>query len=103
MVFGATGNANPNCLDHVKQLELKRGDVALNWGMWGYFERSDYLKKKSVIAMQLDSRINKILFLLSHLCETQSGIPLNSLATYLLQNFAEKGEDKFKDELLYMW
>ena len=51
-------------------------------------------------AMQLDSRVNKILFLLNHLCETQSGIPLTPLAIYLSQNLAEKGEDKFKAELL---
>ena len=60
------------------------------------------LKKIPVEAIQLDSRINKIFFLLSHLCETQNGIPLTPLAIYISKNLSNKGEDKFKDELLLL-
>ena len=52
------------------------------------------------MAIQLDSRINKILFLLNHLCNTRNGIPLTPLAIYLSENLATKGEIEFKAELL---
>lgn len=94
------GNAQPTCLNKVKQLELKKENITLHRGIWGYFEKSSELKKKSVVAIQLDSRINKIVFLLNHLCQTQHGIPLTPLAIYLSQNLAAKGEVKFEAELL---
>ena len=96
------GNAKTTCLDKVKTLELKRNHAVSIGGMWGYFEKNFSLKKIPVEAIQLDSRINKVFFLLSHICETQNGIPLTPLAIYISKNLSNKGEDKFKDELLIL-
>ena len=96
------GNAETTCLDKVKTLELKRNHAVSIGGVWGYFEKNFNLKKIPVEPIQLDSRINKIFFLLSHLCETQNGIPLTPLAIYISKNLSNKGEDKFKDELLLL-
>ncbi len=51
-------------------------------------------------AVQLDSRINKVFFLLNYLCKTRNGIPFNDLATYISRSIAEKGEPAFKAELI---
>ena len=101
-IMSLIGNAETTCLDKVKTLELKRNHAVSIGGMWGYFEKNFNLKKIPVEAIQLDSRINKIFFLLSHLCETQNGIPLTPLAIYISKNLSNKGEDKFKDELLLL-
>jgi hypothetical protein len=96
------GNAEATCLDKVAVLELKRDHAVSNGGIWGYFERNFTLDKIPAETLQLDSRINKIFFLLNHLCETQSGVPLTPLAIYVSKNISQKGEDKFKDELLVL-
>ena len=96
------GNAEATCLDKVKALELKRNYAVSIGGMWGYFEKNFNLKKIPTEAIQIDSRINKLFFILSHLCETQNGIPLTPLAIYLSKNISQKGEDQFKDELLVL-
>ena len=96
------GNAEATCLDKVKVLELKRNYAVSIGGMWGYFEKNFNLKKIPTEAIQIDSRINKLFFILSHLCETQNGIPLTPLAIYLSKNISQKGEDQFKDELLVL-
>ena len=96
------GNAEATCLDKVKVLELKRNYAVSMGGMWGYFEKNFNLKKIPTEAIQIDSRINKLFFILSHLCETQNGIPLTPLAIYLSKNISQKGEDQFKDELLVL-
>jgi len=70
--------------------------------MWGYFEKVPELRKLSVDAIQLDSRINKIFFTLDYLCDTEKGIPLNDLATYISYNLSIKGKIKFKSELLLL-
>ena len=62
--------------------------------MWGYFEKVPELRKLSVDAIQLDSRINKIFFTLDYLCDTEKGIPLNDLATYISYNLSIKGKIK---------
>ena len=96
------GNAEATCSDKVAKLELKRTQAVSIGGMWGYFEKNFNLKKISIEAIQLDSRINKIFFLLNHLCETRNGIPLTPLARYISKNLSNKGEDKFKNELLIL-
>jgi hypothetical protein len=96
------GNAEATCLKKVKKLELKRNYAVSIGGMWGYFEKNFSLKKIPTEAIQLDSRINKLFFILYHLCDTQSGIPLTPLAIYLSKNISQKGEDQFKDELLVL-
>ena len=47
------GNAQLTCLDKVRQLELKKENIALHRGMWGYFEKSHVLKNKSAVVLQL--------------------------------------------------
>ena len=94
------GNAEATCFKKVAALELTRDHAVTNGGIWGYFEKNFTLNKIPAEALQVDSRINKIFFLLNHLCETQSGVPLTPLAIYISKNISKKGEDKFKDELL---
>jgi hypothetical protein len=96
------GNAQTTCIDKVKALELKRNYAVSIGGMWGYFEKNFSFKKVPTEAIQIDSRINKLFFILNHLCETQNGIPLTPLAIYLSKNILQKGEDQFKAELLVL-
>jgi len=95
-------NAEATCLDKVKELELKRNYAVSIGGMWGYFEKNFDLKEIPTEPIQLDARINKLFFILNHLCETQNGIPLTPLAIYLSKNILKKGEDQFKNELLVL-
>jgi len=57
IALATTGNAGPTCSDKVRPLESKKENVPIVFMKEG---------------MQLDSRVNKILFLLNHLCETQN-------------------------------
>ena len=66
------------------------------------FDKIPEMKKIPTEAIQLDSRINKLFFILYHLCDTQSGIPLTPLAIYLSKNISQKGEEQFKKELLVL-
>ena len=100
LFFVVSAYAESSCLELVKKLEKERSVIELNDGMWGYFEKSSELRERSVDAIQLDSRINKIFFLLTHLCETEKGIPLNDLATYISRNLSKKGKSEFISELL---
>ena len=98
--FVPTTSASPSCRELITPLIKTNDNIALNGGLWGYFEKDPFLRKYSTQAIQLDSRINKVFFLLNYLCETKNGIPFNDLATYISRSIAEKGEPAFKAELI---
>jgi len=99
-IFMSTAFANSPCHELVAPLIKANDSIALNGGLWGYFEKDPFLRKYSTQAVQLDSRINKVFFLINYLCETKNGIPLNDLASYISRSIAEKGEPAFKAELI---
>ena len=98
--FVSAAFANPPCQELVEPLFKTTDSIALNGGLWGNFEKDPLLQKYSTQAVQLDSRINKVFFLLNYLCKTRNGIPFNDLATYISRSIAEKGEPAFKAELI---
>ena len=98
----STAFASPSCHELVTPLIKSNDRIALNGGLWGYFEKDPFLRKYSTKAVQLDSRINKVFFLLNYLCETKNGIPFNDLATYISRSIANKGEPAFKEELIIL-
>ena len=100
--FVSTAFASQTCHKLVTPLIKAIDSIALNGGLWGYFEKDPFLRKYSTLAIQLDSRINKVFFLLNYLCETKNGIPLNDLATYISRSIADKGEPAFKAELIIL-
>jgi len=100
--FVSTAFASPSCHELVTPLIKTNDSIALNGGLWGYFEKDPFLRKYSTQAVQLDSRINKVFFLLNYLCETKNGIPFNDLATYISRSIANKGEPAFKEELIIL-
>ena len=100
--FVSTAFASPSCHELVTPLIKTNDSLAFNGGLWGYFEKDPLLRKYSTQAVQLDSRINKVLFLLNYLCETKNGIPFNDLATYISRSITDKGEPAFKAELIIL-
>jgi len=100
--FVSTAFASPSCHELVTPLIKTNDSIALNGGLWGYFEKDPFLRKYSTQAIQLDSRINKVFFLLNYLCKTRNGIPFNDLATYISRSITDKGEPAFKAELIIL-
>ena len=100
--FVSTAFASPSCHELVTPLIKTNDSIALNGGLWGYFEKDPFLRKYSTQAVQLDSRINKVFFLLNYLCKTRNGIPFNDLATYISRSIADKGQPAFKAELIIL-
>tara|TARA_B100000686_G_scaffold68926_1_gene74695 strand:- start:590 stop:1261 length:672 start_codon:yes stop_codon:yes gene_type:complete len=90
------------CHAQIKPLHHKRERVAQLDGMWGLFEKNRELQNNSVAAINLDRRINSIIFHLEYLCETLNGIPMNEVARYVRDGIKEYGEDNFRKELIIL-
>ena len=106
VAFKAISYANTEditkCYDQIKPLHLERERVAQLDGMWGLFEKNRELQSNSVIAINLDKKVNSIIFHLEYLCDTLNGIPMNEVARYVRDGINKYGEDSFREELIIL-
>ena len=54
----------------------------------------------SLSFIDLDRKINSIIFHLKYLCDTLNGIPMNEVARYVRDGIEKKGESGFRKELI---
>ena len=90
------------CHAHIKPLHIDRERVAELDGIWGLFEKNRVLHGNSAIAIDLDKKINSIIFHLKYLCDTLYGIPMNEVARYVRDGIDGKGEENFRKELIIL-
>ena len=103
---GTSGSATENtisdsksCLKLLAPLDKKRTAVQKAGGVWHVFEARADTRVFSHHAMQIDSKTNKMIFALRHLCTTAKGIPLDVLATYISGEIDAKGFENAQTEL----
>lgn len=90
------------CHSELSPLIKSKNAIIEEGGMWALFERYKEFQEESSKAMQLDFKIQQLVWLLSYLCETVEGVPLNELANYLTENLKEKSKPQFKKELIVL-
>lgn len=92
----------PKCQEELSSLQKTKNSIIEEGGLWGLFERDQALRDKSSKAIQLDSKIQQLVWLLDYLCETAEGVPFNELATYLTDNLKTKSKADFRKELVIL-
>jgi hypothetical protein len=98
----AWGDETSACQKRVHPLQNKSEQVAQLDGVWGLFQKTAELQDYSAQSISLDNRVNSILFHLEYLCATLDGIPFDELSDYVSTGLAEKGEDRFRKELIIL-
>lgn len=88
-----------SCLAKLTPLKKKKDFVNERGSIWSLFQQSTALSDHSGAAVQLDSKINELLWVSRYLCETLDGVPPNDLALYVTKNIKAKGKEPFKKEL----
>jgi len=89
-----------SCLALLQPLDKKRTTVQKQGGLWHAFERSSEARPHSENGMQLDSHINKLIFAITHLCQTAEGVPQNKLALAINAMVRDKGRDATRKYLI---
>ena len=87
------------CLKRLAPLDLKRTAIQKAGGVWHVFEARADTRIYSYHAMQIDSKTNKMIFALRHLCQTAGGIPLDGLASFVSREIETKGREETQREL----
>jgi len=90
------------CRKQIIPLKNLGEQVAELDGVWGLFQSRPELQDYSALSINLDKSVNSIIFHLEFLCDTIDGIPFDELSDYVSVSIAEKGEEKFKQELIIL-
>jgi hypothetical protein len=90
------------CMKRVAPLQVVLEQVAELDGIWGLFQKTPEFQGNSVQAINLDNKVNSILFHLDYLCNTIDGIPFDELSDYVSTGLTEKGAEEFKKELIIL-
>ena len=90
------------CRKQIIPLKELGEQVAELDGVWGLFQKRPELQDHSSLSINLDKSINSIIFHLEFLCDTIDGIPFDELSDYVSVSLAEKGAEKFKQELIIL-
>jgi len=99
-IIFADQNSISKCHSQIAPLHQERDKVSQLDGIWGLFEKNSALQGNSVLAINIDKKINSIIFHLKYLCDTLNGIPMNEVARYVRDGIEEKGENRFRKELI---
>ena len=57
------------CNEGLKELHGSQGVIQAKGGIWGYLEQSSALKDKSILGLQIDGKLQRLIVLFEGLCE----------------------------------
>ena len=65
------------CKGGLKELESSQGVIQSKGGIWGYLEQSSALKDKSIMGLQIDGKLQRLIVSFENLCDKGKPLPLN--------------------------
>ncbi len=103
LIPGNTTFAADICKEGLKELQGSQGIIHDKGGIWGYMEQSRSLKEESIIGLQLDGKLQRLISTFENLC-SEGKIPNASLHSQILGFLGDarmifnKGGDRRKKE-----
>ena len=86
LINGKNGFTADICRDGLKELNGSQGRIQDKGGVWGYLEKSPSLQSESLIGLQIDGKLQRLISIFENLCsEGKTPTPkLHSLILGLL-------------------
>ena len=57
------------CREGLKELNKSQGVIQTKGGLWGYVEKSSNLKDQSILGLQIDGKLQRLIVSFENLCE----------------------------------
>ena len=83
MINGSSSFAADICTDGLKELNSSQGVIQDKGGIWGYLEKSQSLRSESLIGLQMDGKLQRLISIFEELC-SEGKIPTASLHNQIL-------------------
>ena len=82
-INGTNSFAANICTDGLKELNGSQGIIQDKGGIWGYLEKSQSLRSESLIGLQMDGKLQRLISIFEELC-SEGKIPTASLHNQIL-------------------
>ena len=96
------------CTDGLKELQGSQGIIQDKGGVWGYLEQSSSLRTESLLGLQIDGKLQRLISTFEGLC-SDGKTPTGSLHSQILSLlgdarlvFNRSGDRRKKEQLLEM-
>ncbi|SUZ92786.1 uncharacterized protein METZ01_LOCUS45640 [marine metagenome] len=106
LIPGKTTFAADICTDGLKELQGSQGVIQDKGGIWGYLEQSKSLSSKSLLGLQIDGKLQRLISIFENLC-SEGKIPTGSLHAQILSLigdarmiFNRPGDQRKKEQLM---
>ena len=83
LINGSYSFAADICTDGLKELNGSQGVIQDKGGIWGYLEKSQSLRSESLIGLQMDGKLQRLISIFEELC-SEGKIPTASLHSQIL-------------------
>lgn len=88
LINGSNGFAANICTDGLKELNGSQGVIQDKGGIWGYLEKSRSLRSESLIGLQIDGKLQRLISIFENLCG-EGKIPTAKLHSQILSLLGE--------------
>jgi len=88
LINGRNGFAANICTDGLKELNSSQGVIQDKGGVWGYLEKSRSLRSESLIGLQIDGKLQRLISIFENLC-SEGKTPTPKLHSQILSLLGE--------------
>ena len=106
LTSGSSALAADICTDGLKELQSSQGTIQDKGGIWGYLEKTQSLRSKSLLGLQIDGKLQRLISIFENLC-SEGKTPTGSLHSQILgllgdtrMVFNRSGDRRKKEQLL---
>ena len=106
LIPGKTTFAADICTDGLKELQGSQGVIQDKGGIWGYLEQSKSLSSESLLGLQIDGKVQRLISTFENLC-SEGKTPTASLHSQILgllgdarMIFNRPGDRRKKEQLM---
>ena len=106
LTSGNTALAADICTDGLKELQSSQGTIQDKGGIWGYLEKTQSLRSESLLGLQIDGKLQRLISIFENLC-SEGKTPTGSLHSQILgllgdarMVFNKSGDRRKKEQLL---
>ena len=106
LIPGKTSFAADICVEGLKELNGSQGVIQDKGGIWGYLEQSSSLRSESLLGLQIDGKLQRLISTFENLC-SEGKIPTPSLHAQILgllgdarMIFNKSGDRRKKEQLI---
>ncbi|MBN4079897.1 hypothetical protein JYT60_01535 [bacterium AH-315-C08] len=106
LTSGNTAFAADICTDGLQELQSSQGIIQDKGGIWGYLEQTQSLRSESLLGLQIDGKLQRLISTFENLC-SEGKTPTGSLHSQILSLlgdarmvFNRSGDRRKKEQLL---